>query len=228
VNVRRTKADRNREARTGVRRPPSHEEADRICMEFPAIKALSCEDCQDYAMIARYTGMRQGEIAQLLGTDAVLFPTDAYLDAILPTPDQFQRPYVPADGGPEGMVLCLYVRDRGSRSTKTGLERIVPVAAKLLPVLRRRLDRAGGKAFFASALPDRGSIFGRAWLRGVKKIHAELTMHGFRHYAASEMENNGVNATVSGAILDHVDSSVHGGYVHVEIGTLKEAVDTIW
>ncbi|MBT3290154.1 MAG: tyrosine-type recombinase/integrase, partial [Victivallales bacterium] len=160
----------------------------------------------------------------------VLFPGDAAVEVVLRSPDQYRKPYVPGEAVAEGMAVCLFIRDAGDRRTKTGLERIVPVAAKLLPVLDRRLEKADGKAkaLFPFALDDRGAIFGRAWLKGAKKVHAELTMHGFRHFAASEMENNGVNRSVSGAVLGHVDSSVHGGYVHVMIAALKEAVDRVW
>jgi integrase len=229
VMVQRTKAERNREARASRRRVPTHEEADRVCTAFPVIKASPVEDCQDYALFARYTGMRLGEIAQLQADDALLFPGDAFLETVLRNPDQYGRPYRHEDGVPAGMVLCLYVKDAGERDTKTGLERVVPVADKLLPALNRRLQKARGKdgALFPAAVADRGAVFGRNWRNGVKKIHPELTMHGFRHYAASEMENNGVNRTVASAVLGHVENSVHGGYVHATIAALKEAVDRI-
>ena len=53
-------------------------------------------------------------------------------------------------------------------------------------------------------------------------------MHGFRHYAASEMENNGVGANISCAVLGHVPERVHGGYLHISIKAMKEAVDKIF
>jgi integrase len=188
------------------RRVPTHDEADRVCTAFPVIRAHPVEDCQDYALFARHTGLRLGEIAQLQVDDAVLLPGDTFLDAVLRNPAQHQRPYQPEDGVPAGMVLCLYVKDAGERETKTGLERLVPVADKLLPALNRRLEKASGKdrQLFPAAVADRGAIFGRAWLRGVKEIHTELTMHGFRHYATSEMENNGVSRTVASAVLARV------------------------
>jgi integrase len=230
VMVARTKAERNREARVNRRRMPTHEEADRLCTAFPVIRAYSVEDCQHYARFARYTGMRQGEIAQLHADDVAMFPEKTVLESVLRSPDQYRQPYVPGGPVPEGMALCLFVRDAGDRSTKTGLERVVPVAAKLLPTVDRRLAKAGGKgrALFPFALPDGGAIFGRAWLKGAKRVHPELTMHGFRHYAASEMENNGANRSISDAVLGHVDDSVHGGYVHVTVGAMGEAVEKIW
>ena len=53
-------------------------------------------------------------------------------------------------------------------------------------------------------------------------------MHGFRHYAASEMENNGVGTNVSCAVLGHVPEKVHGSYLHISIGAMKNAVDKIY
>jgi len=227
--VTRTKAERNRESRVNRRRMPTHEEADRLCAYFPAIRAYSVEDCQDYALFARYTGMRQGEIAQLHADDALLFARDTVLDAALRNPAQHGSPFSPDSPVPEGQVVCLFVRDSGDRRTKTGLERLVPVAAKLLPVLIRRLreSSAAKGPLFRAAEADRGAKFGRAWLKGAKKIDAGLTMHGFRHFAASEMEGNKVATTVASAVLGHVENSVHAGYVHVTVGAMQEAVDTI-
>ena len=60
VSVKRTKAESNREKRTVKRRPPTHQEADEICSAFPGDhRTYSNADFQDYAMFARYTGMRQ-------------------------------------------------------------------------------------------------------------------------------------------------------------------------
>ena len=106
-------------------------------------------------------------------------------------------------------------------------ENLVPVAAKLLPTVQRRVEVSGNGPIFGCAANGGGASFGRIWLKKVKKIDPELTMHGFRHYAASEMENHGISAHVSALILGHVRRSVHDSYVHPTVGTLKEAVDTI-
>jgi len=57
--------------------------------------------------------------------------------------------------------------------------------------------------------------------------HADLTMHGFRHYATSEMENERVSEAVSSVILGHTRGDVHDEYFHKRISLLKEAVDKI-
>ncbi|MEI6972551.1 MAG: tyrosine-type recombinase/integrase, partial [bacterium] len=123
--------------------------------------------------------------------------------------------------------LCIWVTDEEGRRTKTGLERVVPVSDKLLPALERRLESTRGGELFPFAVDDSGASFGRLWLKKVKNIDATLTMHGFRAYATSQMENAGVNPGVARLILGHEQADVHEGYFHKQIGTLKEAVDKI-
>ena len=229
VRVRRgSRAERLREQRARRRRPPTHEEADAICTRFPGTcRTRAVEDFQDYGIVARYTGMRQGEIAHIEGADLQLYSQDEYADTIVMNPPAYEKPY---GGGPipEGFALCIYVRDTRERPIKTGTERIVPVAEKLLPVLQRRLEAAGAGPLFAFAVKDSGKSFGSAWVARVKAIHPELTMHGFRHYATSEMENNGVNAAVSSMVVGHSPGTVHDGYFHKTVGVLKEGVERIY
>ena len=227
VHVKWTKVERRRAKRIGKRRPPTHTEADAICTDFPGPhKQYSVDDYQDYAMFARYTGMRQGEIAHLCAGDFNLYAADEFVDQILKNPKSYENPF---DGDiPNDFVLCLFIADTDTRRTKTGLERVVPIADKLLPIVFARLKRAKGRALFPFAETDGGSSFGRKWLKLVKEIHTELTMHGFRHYSASEMENNGVSEAVSSIILGHVKDDVHDGYFHKQIRVLKEAVDKIY
>ena len=231
VNVKRTKAERTRETRRNKRRPPSHEEADRICVHFPAQhKRYTTDDFQDYAIVARYTGMRQAEIAHIRVEDLQLYEDDRFCDVILSNPAQYVKPYRGETAAAH--TLCIYVVDVEDRTTKTGLERVVPVADKLLPVIERRVAQVGDGAIFPFAESDSGASFGRLWLKKVKAIHRELTMHGFRHYAATEMANNGVEAGVSAAVLGHVlgpeQDSVHEGYIHRSVGALKKGVDRIY
>lgn len=228
VLVKRTKADRIREKRQNQRRPPTHDEADKICTRFPPHRNQPVEDFQDYGMVARYTGMRQGEIAQLRAEDICLYPATARVDAVLKTPGNFAKPYKAGAPLPAGQLLCILVADRGEQTTKTGQERIVPVADKLRPILDRRLsDKAKGPVFPVAAV-DNGKDFSRLWLKKVKKIDKELTLHGFRHYATTEMENNGVNTGIACAVLGHEPGTVHSDYFHGELAAMKTAVDKIY
>lgn len=228
VSVKMTKTERKRTKNGKSRRPPSYEEADKICYEFPGgdHKTYSRDDFQDYAMIARYTGLRQGEIAHLRTDDFRLCDEKQYFDIALNNPKQHLRQF---NGKiPDGSVLCIYIRDSEDRTTKTGEERLVPVADKLLPTVKQRIENASGKNLFPFAVKDSGASFGRTWLKRVKKIDEELTMHGFRHYCTSEMENNGVSTSVSHIVVGHDPGTVHEGYFHKALRSLKEAVDKIY
>lgn len=227
VVVNMTRAERNREKRLKKRRPPTHAEADTLCRAFPGNhRRFAVEDFQDYAMFARYTGMRQGEIAHLEAEDFFTCKSDNYVDGILNHTAQYLKPY--ADTVPDDSVLCIYVRDTVERTTKTGNERLIPVADKLLPVVKRRIASSNGKAFFPFAVKDSGAAFGRTWLKRAKQVDSGLTMHGFRHYCTSEMENSGVHSSVSQIILGHEPATVHEGYFHKTVETLKNAVDKIY
>ncbi len=137
ISVKQTKAEQRREKRLKKRRPPKHEEADRICKKFPANHGrFTAEDFQDYAMFARYTGMRQGEIADVRVEDFRVYPEGNTIDAIIKNPESHGKPY--KDRNPKNYMLCIFVADRESEAMKTGLERVVSVAKKLLPVVNRR------------------------------------------------------------------------------------------
>ncbi len=226
ITVKRTRSEKNRETRVKKRRPPTHDEADKICTEFPKHRKFSSDDFQDFAMVARYTGMRESEIANIHMDDLILFNGKEYSDQILKNPGGFGIQYT--GDTPKNSVLCIYVRDTESRATKTGLERIVPVSNKLLAVIDRRFKADGKSPLFPFAAKDSCITFGRTWLKKVKTIGKDLTMHGFRHYAASEMENNGTGVNVSCAVLGHAPERVHGGYLHITIKAMKESVDKIY
>lgn len=227
ITVSWTRAERIRARRDSAFRPPTHDEADRICTQFPATgEKYSIYDFQDYGLFARYTGMRQGELAHISVKDLQLYLTDLSVDQILKTPKNYEKQFkgtIPAKH-----VLCIYVRDTETHGTKTGLERIVPVAKKLLPALKRRAKQVKTGPLFPFAARDSCASFGRKWVKCVKAVDAGLTMHGFRHYATSEMENNGVNAAISSIILGHSQGTVHDTYFHKQIGSLKDAVDEIY
>ena len=227
VSVSWTRVERRRLKRQKRRRPPTHEEADIICTGFKAGHRRYPDSAfMDYAMFARYTGMRQGEIAHLRKTDTVLVPEKAHLDEVLSRMKQFCKPY---QGSVEkGQVLAVHINDTDEHGTKTGMDRLIPVADKLKPTLDRLFGAEGEDYLFPFAARDSGTGFGRLWLKKVKKIGEDLTMHGFRHYCPSEMENRGVNSSISRAILGHEINDVHNVYLHVEMGALKEAVDRIY
>ena len=104
----------------------------------------------------------------------------------------------------------------------------MPVAAKLLPVIRRRLQKTPAGPLFPTAAADGAATFGRRLLKAVARTHRGLTLHGFRHYATSEMENAGVSTGIACTILGHTMGTVHDLYFHRELRTMKAAVDRIY
>ena len=227
ITVKRTRSDMNRELRQGKRRPPTRSEADLICTAFPKHSRFSEVDFQDFAMFARYTGMRQAEVAQLKKGDFCLLKKDAYVDQVLANPNNFLKIY---NGEiPKGYILCIFIRDEESRQTKTGQERIVPVAKKLMSTAKRRIKIKSNSIFPCANTPSKLKTFSRTWLKKVKNIDQGLTYHGFRHYATSEIENNGIGENISRVITGHSASKdAHAGYVHISISAMTEAVDKIY
>lgn len=228
ITVQRTHSEKNRENRIKKRRPPTHEEADATCSNFPPHKMFSKEDFEDYSMFARYTGMRQAEISHLCIDDFIYYNGKEYADVILANPTGKGIKFTESDGKDKENILCIYVKDEQSRETKTGLERIIPVSQKLLPVAIRRIAKYQNGPIFPCAWKENIITFGRTYLKKIKGISADLTMHGFRHYAASEMENNGIGVNVSCAVLGHAPERVHGSYLHINIQAMKDAVDKIY
>ena len=211
------------------RRPPTHDEADKICSQFPPHKDYDTQDFEDYSMIARYAGMRQTEIPHLCAKDFAYYGKDEFADVIPANPTEKGIKFTSsADIDKNKNILCIYIKDEHSRETKTGLERIIPVSDKLLPVVLRRLSKHHDGPIFPCAWEKSLIVFGRTSLKRLKKIATALTMHGFRHYAAGEMENNGTGVNVACVILGHVQERVHGGYLHITIKAMKEAVDKIY
>lgn len=181
---------------------------------------------QDFTLIARYTGMRRSEIAAACAEDIRVFRGTAHADAVVRSRGRDGTP--PGGTVPARSVLCIYVADRGSRQTKTGHERVVPVADRLLPAIRRCLQRTPSGPLFPTAAADGAAGFGRRWLKAVARAHRGLSLHGFRHYATSEMENAGVSTGIACTILGHALGTVHDLYFHRELRAMKAAVDRIY
>ena len=103
--------------------------------------------------------MRQAEIGHLKGSDLIYLKPDEYVDVALT--DMNGRGTSYASGNANSSILCIYVRDEESRETKTGLERIIPVSAKLLPTIEQRLSTAGEGPLFKCAWGKESITFGR-------------------------------------------------------------------
>ena len=82
--------------------------------------------------------------------------------------------------------------------------------------------RTGGRDF------RRGDYLGRAFNRVVKKVAPNKSFHSWRHFAITEMANGGIAREIRLRIVGHQEGSVHGGYTHINVETLKAAIETIY
>lgn len=115
-------------------------------------------------------------------------------------------------------------------ATKSGHERVVPIASALLPVLTARLTKPGD-ANGRVALTDAGKPWGQSGLaqafdRAVERADADttLTIYDLRHFFATELIRRGVSAPAVQKLLGHHDLSVTQRYVDVVGADLKAAI----
>jgi len=196
-----------------ARRGFSNEEVDRACAlpMPPNAKSFDAEAWTSLPVIARYTGARLGEIAQLNG-----------------------RGIVEVQG-----VWCLRIYENLSegRTTKTHGERFVPIASKIRPLVLALKKKNGD----GPLLPKTGTwkdekfgvikpakAFGNAFQQRVKQIAPDLSFHAFRHYAITAMANAGVPQEVRERIVGHRSDSAHQGYTKIDVSVMAQAVETIY
>lgn len=195
------------------KRPFTKDEADAACNLSmpPSTRAFDKESWNSLPLIARYTGARLGEIAQLTGKDVV-----------------------EVHG-----VTCLHIfeREAEGKTTKTHSERYVPVAMKI----KRLVDKLRKKHGDGPLFPNCGTwidskfgvvkpakFLGNAFQKAVKKIAPDLSFHSFRHFAITEMANQGVAEEVRMRIVGHKGRTVHAGYTQIDVQTMAGAVEKIY
>ena len=178
---------------------------------MPSTNAFDEEAWNALPLIARYTGARLGEIAQLTGKDVV-----------------------EVHG-----VTCLHIFERESegKTTKTHSERYVPAAKKIKPLVDDLRKQHGDGPLFPNCgtwaggrhgVAKPAKAFGNAFQRIVKSVAPDLSFHSFRHYAITEMANAGIPEEVRMRIVGHKGRSVHAGYTQIDIKTMAKAVETIY
>lgn len=194
-------------------RPFTKDEADAACnLPMPSnTRSFNEEAWKSLPLLARYTGARLGEIAQLTGKDVV----------------EVQG------------VTCLHIFERMSegRTTKTHADRYIPVAKKIRPLVVKLRKQHGDEALFPNCgtwaggrhgVAKPAKAFGNAFQRIVKSVAPDLSFHSFRHYAVTEMANAGIPEEVRMRIVGHKGRSVHAGYTQIDVATMARAVDTIF
>ncbi len=179
---------------------PDADEADKLC-SMPC-KKFSAFEWKYAPLVARYTGMRIGEIAQM------------------------QSDWIVEKHG----VKCIAVR--GDLKTETSerlipiADKLLPYINEIL-----RQRKAGRlfdlKDFEKDGLVKYGHDFLKKYNRAAKKV-GDFSFHCWRVYANSEMLDGGVAQTDCERILGHKTQSVNAAYTNVDIGRLKRAVDRVF
>lgn len=195
------------------RRPFTTAEVEQACkIPYPTRHTKFDEEAwTSLPLLARYTGARLGEIAQLAGKDVV-----------------------EVHGIP---CLHIYERQSEGKTTKTHDDRLVPIANKIQPLLNAlRKTHGEGPLFphcgtwtdkkFGVVKPAKQ--FSNVYQRAVKKVAPDVTFHSFRHYAVSQMANAGIPEEVRMRIVGHKTKTVHGGYTAIDVETMAKAVEMIY
>lgn len=185
------------------KRPPDHNEADKI-LKMPCPKRIGSLEWKFIPLIARYSGMRLAEICQLCAEDLII------QDGVL------------------CYSICHNVKTTSSR-------RIVPVAEKILPEIKRLISgKKTGRLF--TQCGDTGSgertkyghEFSKHYNVAVKKIHPDLTFHGWRSYANTELARAGVSDIDRERILGHRNERTNAVYLAEEVKRYKKALDKVF
>ena len=156
-------------------------------------------------LVARYTGARLAEIAQLTANDIIS----------------------------EKGILCFNITNYDDKETKNSQSvRIVPISDKLKEYIQPILSKKVGLLFPKRGDGADGRIckeFSKSWNRQAKKVGSHCYFHRLRDFVATELKNAGVEKIDRMAILGHDDSSQssHDGYTKIIMTKLKEAVDKI-
>ena len=161
---------------------PSVEDCDRLC-NLPMPKNWRDEKTWRYApMLARYSGMRISEIAQIRGKDIQVM----------------------------NGILCFALPETGSFKTCESL-RAVPIATKIKNVVMKLAQEAGdgllldlGSTVSKGERTQHGGPYAKAYGRAAKKV-GEYSFHSLRGYANSQMADAGVQDTCRRALLGHRD-----------------------
>ncbi|MDP6439937.1 MAG: tyrosine-type recombinase/integrase [Candidatus Brocadiia bacterium] len=189
------------------KRSPTREEADAL-MALPRPEALDGHAWRMMPLLARYTGCRAGELAQLEAKDVVT----------------------------EQGIRCLRVtaRGEGKRLKTASSERLVPVAEKLAPhlddlLLRRKQGRLldAGRYEAADGTVKHAHRFLKHYNRRAKQVALDLSFHCWRVYANDAMATAGVDIGDRERLLGHVSSRTQAAYTPENLKRLKAAVDSI-
>ncbi len=187
------------------KRCPTLDEAHAL-MSLPRPKAIPEPTWRMMPVLARYTGCRAGELAQLRPEDVVSRQD----------------------------IRCLRITGRGGRRLKTeGSERLIPVADKLALHLDELLASGEGSLLnagdyeAADGTVKYAHLFLKHWNRRVKVVAPDLSFHCWRVYANDAMATAGVDILDRERLLGHKSERTQAAYTPQNLRRLKAAVDRI-
>ncbi len=190
-----------------VKRAPTVEEADAL-LALPAPKAIDALTWRMMPLLARYTGCRAGEVAQLEAKDVVV----------------------------EQGIRCIRITGHGvDKTLKTSAsERLVPVAETLAPhvdelLARRQTGRLldAGDWHGKSGMVKHAHTLLKYFNRRAKAVGGDLSFHSLRVYANDAMASASVDIGDRERLLGHKSARTQAAYTPENLRRLKAAVDSI-
>lgn len=119
---------------------------------------------------------------------------------------------------------------RGGIKTKAGINRIIPINRKILPLVKNRLVE-GNRFLIVNSKGMQfkySNLYDDKWKRIMELLEMEHKPHDCRHTFATLMDNAGANKLSIKRILGHASRDITDKvYTHKNIEELKKAVDLI-
>lgn len=184
---------------------PTQEELEKLhSMPYPNSKHVDKLAWKCIPEIARYSGLRVGEICLLEAEDIV------YQDGI----------------------RCISVNNRETKKTKNIQSiRLVPISDKLSPCIDEILrHKPAGRIFTKCGdYGDRaGAYFDKIFNRYVKKYASPyISFHCLRMYVSDEMVSNNINQIDCDRILGQTGEETQRSYIATDLPRFKKYLDTV-
>lgn len=194
---------------TKTDRPITVEECNQlISMPFNTnIKSFDKKTWTYLPIIARYTGARMGEIAQLTTNDIKEV---------------------------NGFLCISFNPDDGKTQKTRESRRIVPISDKLetliKPLIEKSLQSFTQKPLFPNRGDSSGKVaneFSKAWNKAAKKYGKHCYFHGLRAYTITQLANAGVDQIDRMKIAGHKTKDPHAGYTKSDLQRLKKGLDSV-
>lgn len=166
-------------------------------LKMPKLKNVSESTWYYFPRIARYTGARLGEIAQLHRDDFII-----------------------KDG-----LLCMEIKRTVKTNSSYRITPVSDKLKEIIqPLLKKKGPLFKDCGTYDNKLAH---DFSKAFNTRAKKVGGHCTYHGLRSYAVSQMANAGIDKIDRERIVGHKNKDIHAIYTRDNMARLKRAVDTI-